>query len=479
MGMTAFATEVTEGQSGEANQNGQTQPEAAQPELTEEQKLQQELDAVHAIPVQSNEWEGWPQGPGTYGEAAIVMDVETGAVLYAKNIDEHFYPASITKVLTALIALENGQFQDPVVFTHDCVSFMQPGDSSIGMKEGNQITLEQALYATLLASANEAAYAVADNVGRNAGYDYNWFVERMNARCRELGGANSNFTNANGLPDPNHYTCARDMALIGREMFRHPEFFTIAQTYQYTIPASETTEEHIFQQHHKMLIAGDPNYYEFAVGGKTGYTKDALSTLITMADNGNTRLVCVVLKTHGVNIYPDTRNLLDYAFANFGKVQAVDYETSEDVAEVLSTQDGESKVILPNGVEFADLEKEIIPDSETGNEGTMEYRYGGNLVGSARVILSQSYIDARSAPPEEIEPEPDIVDDDISDEEEPKERKGLPGILGKALNFLKDKTFAEKCILGGAAVLFVVLVIALIVLLSVRRKRKRKKRKTS
>ena len=104
------------------------------------------------------------------------------------------------------------------------------------------------------------------------------------------------------------------MALIGRELFKYPEFFTIAQTPQYTIPASGTTEEHVFQQHHQMLILNESEYYPYAIGGKTGYTSDALSTLITMADNGNMQLVCVVLKTHGVNVYPDTRNLLEYVF---------------------------------------------------------------------------------------------------------------------------------------------------------------------
>jgi len=476
-GITVCATEAPAseaGQPGEAGQpaqDGEDKPE----ELTEEEKLKQELDAVYAMPVESNEAEGWPKGPGTYGEAAIVMDVETGAVLYEKNIDAQFYPASITKILTSLVALEYGQFADPVVFTHDCVAFLEPGDSSIGMKEGNQITLEQALYATLLASANEAAYAVADNVGRNAGFDYDWFVEQMNVRCRELGGVNSNFTNTSGLPDPNHYTCARDMALIGREMFKHPEFFQIAQTYQYTIPASETTEEHIFQQHHKMLVEGDPNYYEYAIGGKTGYTSDALSTLVTMADNGSMQLVCVVLKTHGVNIYPDTKNLLEYAFTNFGKASVAENESSEDVAEVLNAPDADTRIILPNGVDFGDLEREIIPDSESAGEGTIEYRYGGNLLGSARVALSQSYMDMLSASPEEEEIPPQTEDSKAEGEADSRDEKGLSGVL----DFLQEKSFTEKCILGGAGALLVILMIVLTAVVSVRRKRKRKKRKTS
>ena len=184
-------------------------------ELTPEELEKKAEEDAYNMEIQSNGWKNWPQGPGTYGEAAIVMDAGTGSILYEKNIDAHEYPASITKVLTTLIALKYGKLSDPVTFTNDCVSFMQPGDSSVGLKEGNVITLEQALYATLLASANEAAYAVAENVGKNAGQDYNWFIKQMNQECQKLGGKNSDFVNANGLHDENHYTCARDMALIG------------------------------------------------------------------------------------------------------------------------------------------------------------------------------------------------------------------------------------------------------------------------
>ena len=114
------------------------------------------------------------------------------------------------------------------------------------------------MYATLLASANEAAYAVGANVGKNAGHDYNWFVQQMNVRCKELGGNNSHFANTNGLHDPNHYkTCARDMALIGRELFKHPEFFKIVQRLNYTIPKSKTVSRNTqFYQKHKMLWPG-------------------------------------------------------------------------------------------------------------------------------------------------------------------------------------------------------------------------------
>lgn len=445
LGTAAFATDA-----------GQGGPPPEQAELTDEQRLQQELDAVYAMPVQSNEIEDWPQAPGTYGEAAIVMEVESGAILYAKNIDDHHFPASITKLLTALVALENGQFADPVVFSHESLAFLEPGDAYIGMKEGNQITLEQALYATLLASANEGAYAVAENVGKNLGHDYAWFLEQMNNRCRELGGENSNFANPHGLHDENHYTCARDMALIGRELFKHPEFFDIVQTLQYTIPASETTEEHVFQQKHKMLKEGNANYYEFAIGGKTGYTSEAMSTLVTMADNGNMQLVCVVLKTHGVNVYPDTRNLFEYAFANFSKALPAENEKSEDVAEILDEQN----IIVPNGVEFQDLDMEIVPDEETDGEAILSYSYKGNPVGSVRAVLSQAYYEKLEA-------------EKAENAQKQGEAKDGKGDKDKKAGFLENREIVKKCVLGAAVVMLVVLVAVLVkLLLDGKRKRR-------
>lgn len=456
LGMTAFAAETT--QSGDKN--------TEKKELTEEEKrMQEELDKAYKIPTESNAWEGWMKGPGTYGEAAIVMEVSTGAILYAKNIDSKQYPASITKLLTTLVALENGELSDEVTFSHDCVAFLQPGDSSIGLKEGNIISLEQALYATLLASANEAAYAVGENVGRKAGYDYDWFIEQMNARVQQLGGVNSHFVNTNGLHDADHYTCARDMALIGRELFNYPKFFEIVQTLEYKIPQSETVEEHIFHQKHKMLRPEDSNYYKYAIGGKTGYTSDALSTLVTMAEKDGVQLVCVVLRTHGKNVYPDTTKLLKYGFKNFSKIDITDQVQSEDVAEVMP---GDNYVVIPKGAAFTDLDMEIVPEADSKNRAALTYTYHGNYVGSANVKLSESYIKAHTADAGEPE-EKDGPEQKKESKKEIKEKAGIfkiPGVsyLWKKLG-MPEKSKKDKIILAAASVLLLVLVIVFIALL--------------
>lgn len=434
MGTTALATEAT---------NSDTE------NLTQEEKdelYKKQLEEIYNKPVQSNDIEGWPAGPGTYGEAAIVMDAGTGAILYAKNIDDKHYPASITKVLTALVAFENSEMDDEVTISADCVDFLQPGDSSIALKKGNKLSMEDILYATLLASANEAAYAVAENAGKNAGYDYDWFIEQMNEKCDELGCVNSNWVNANGLHDENHYTCARDMALIGKELFKYPEFFDIVQTRQYIIEESDTVEEHVFQQKHKMLLDGYQAYYPYAIGGKTGYTSDALNTLITMADNGEQQLVCVVLREQGGKSYPDTTALFEYVFNNFKRISVADLEQSEDVGEVLTNQDG-GYVTLPEGVEFADLKMQLTPDETPTGEATLTYTYEGNVVGTARATLSDSYIDEHKT---KIE----VVDDE------------------------KEKTGSSKDnkILLGAGIIFVVLVIAFIRVSIMRRRKCRRRR---
>ena len=129
----------------------------------------EEVDSVYNQEVDSNALAGWPVGPNIYSESGIVMDMDSGAILYAKKIDDQHYPASITKILTAVVALENSQLTDRVKFTQNCIDFLEYGDAHIGMKVGEEISMEDALYGMLLASANEVSYAIANSV--NGGYD--------------------------------------------------------------------------------------------------------------------------------------------------------------------------------------------------------------------------------------------------------------------------------------------------------------------
>ncbi|MEY8506841.1 D-alanyl-D-alanine carboxypeptidase [Lachnospiraceae bacterium 42-17] len=357
----------------------------------EEQKAQQEMERLYGLPIQTNELSGWPQGPGTYGEAGIVMEVGSGAILYAKNIDDHHYPASITKTLTTLVAMENSELDDKVTFSADSLSFLEWGDAAIGMQEGDVISMEEALYAVLLASANEVSYAVAESIGKSKGHDYSWYIDLMNTRCQELGGMNSHFVNPHGLHDENHYTCARDMALIGRALFKYPVVFDIMQSMQYTIEESDTTMEHIFQQNHKMFYMDNMYYWEDVIGGKTGYTDQSRNTLVTMTDNGDMQLVCVVLRTEGYNVYSDTRNLCEYVYDNFEKLDVAKLEKSEDVGKII-TKDGGGYVVVPDGVTFEMLKMELTPDKDVKGEAVLTYTYEGNNVGEVRAKLSDTFL---------------------------------------------------------------------------------------
>lgn len=160
--------------------------------------------------VQTNDINGWPQGDAIESDAAICMDGNTGAVLYGKNIEKQEYPASITKIMTVLLALENGNLDDTVTFSENAVYSIEYGSAHLGLTEGEELTLEQCLYGIMLASANEISNAVAEHIGGSV----EKFADMMNQKAEELGCVNTHFVNPNGLHDDNHYTCAYDMALI-------------------------------------------------------------------------------------------------------------------------------------------------------------------------------------------------------------------------------------------------------------------------
>lgn len=351
---------------------------------------------AYAMEVQSNNWKNWPEGVGTYGEAAIVMEAQSGAILYAKNIDGIGYPASITKVLTTLIALENGELDDTITVTQESLDCLGGGYAHIGLKAGEELSLEDILHAVLLASANEASHAVASSLGEN----YDMFIEEMNNRTKELGGTESNFVNTNGVHDENHYTTAKEMALITQELLvNHPEFEEISQTLQYTIGETNlTTESRTFQQKHKMLLESSEHYDPRVIAGKTGYTDAALNTLITCAEDENLQLIVVLLKTYEGAVYEDTANLLDYGFDNFEKISITKEKITSEVTDVAAG----SYVVVPKGVTFEDLEQELVK-SDNDEEGTVVYTYNGQTVGNVEVSLKSETSENVSDAEEETE----------------------------------------------------------------------------
>lgn len=376
---------------------------AEEPEGGQEQ---QEKAASYAEKIDTNEIPGWPQGPAIYAASGIVMDMNSGAVLYAKKAEEKRYPASITKVLSALTALQYAKMSDAVSFSEESISFLQWDDAQIGMKPGEEINMESALYGMLLASANEVSYAVAENVGRqylNGGYTE--FIEEMNRISQQLGCTGSNWVNANGLHDENHYTTAHDMARIAAAAYQNEEFRRLETTLEYKVPPTNlTAEERILDQNHKMLWPENYYYYANAKAGKTGYTDQSKTTLVTMAEENDMQLAAVVLHTYGVDAYTDTRAMYDYAFANFEALNLKEYETSSEIEDF---ENENAYAVVPKGVSFSELEKEYVPDESGGTRRVLvEYSYQGQPVGKEKAILTEEAFSKLTGAEKKIKIEP-------------------------------------------------------------------------
>ncbi len=357
------------------------------------------------LPIQSNDTAGWPDGPAIGAEAAIVMEVSTGTILYAKNIDEELFPASTTKIMTCLLAVENASLSDTITFSHDAV-FSVPNDgSSIGMDVGEKITMEQALYGIMVGSANEVANAVGEHVSGSI----DDFVDLMNKRASELGCTNTHFSNTNGLQADDHYTSAHDLALIAAKFFDNELLCRIGNTPRYHFSPTDTQPDDFYLNNKHKLITGEIKY-EGILGGKTGYTSLARETLVTCAEKNGMRLVCVVLKEESPAQFTDTVTLFDYGFNNFQLVDVADsdtrympsdslfFESEHDVfgksGTILSIDDS-SAIILPKTARIADSDYSIsydITDSDTDIAPTaiarVNYTFNGVPIGQALICYA-------------------------------------------------------------------------------------------
>lgn len=338
----------------------------------------------------------WPDAPETLSPSVILMEESTGTILYEKNSDEAHYPASITKIMTTLLALENGNLSDMVTFSDDAINNTE--GSGIARDYGEQMTLEQCLYGVMLESANECAYAVAEHVGGTVEN----FVDMMNAKAKELGCTNTHFANPHGLQDENHYTTAHDMALIAQAAYQNETFRIIIGTKMYTIPpTNKHAEETVLRNHHDMLCtyhnANRKYLYPYCVGGKTGYTATANSTLVTYAEKDGMTLICVVMNTQSPNQFIDTVNLFDYAFDNFQVLNVAendtDYsaETTVDNGNLNNIEpfvelDKDAVIVLPKTAEFSDTSSSVeYNDSDPEIAGSITYTYAGRNVGKADI----------------------------------------------------------------------------------------------
>lgn len=359
--------------------------------------------------------EAWPEGVYVASEGACLMDADSGTVLFGKDENSAYYPASITKVLTALITLENCQnLSEQVTFSYDAVHIEEENSTIIGASEGDRLSVLDCLYSLLFQSANEVANALAEHVGakhpelKEEGMsDRDVFVKMMNMKAEELGCKGSHFNNPSGLTDSNHYTTAYDMCLIMAAAIKNDQFLDIESHTYWThapikrYPNADDPWNTVYPKH-MMLKKNSSQYYAGTIAGKTGYTMTAGNTLVTACARDGMTLVTCVLNAHA-NHYNDTRRLMDFGFDNFTSLKLSDYT---DIANEIQSDfsvggaamldaytigiSPEARITIPKSGSYVEVEKklEISEAENAGASARLIYTYGGRQVGAAELKLT-------------------------------------------------------------------------------------------
>lgn len=349
----------------------------------------------------------WPSDTGIESEAGIVMDADSGAVLFGQNIHVQKAPASITKILTALVVIENSSLDDTITFSHDAVYNVEDGSGNKNsIEEGDTLSVRDCLYLLLLRSSNQAANALAEHVGGSR----DGFVKMMNEKTAELGCENSHFANPSGLNDDTQLTSVYDMALIASAAYKNDTLLTISKDKSYRLPATKNNPDGVtIQPEHKLLITTDtesPNYYPYAVAGKTGYTSIAGQTLVTYAIKDDRRQIAVTMKSTQATHYQDTIALMDFGFLRFKNVNISENETAYTSGDQ-PVQIGDNSyqpsdlsmdtlavITLPKDASFADAEKTVVTDlpedAPQGAVALLSYKYNDRKIGQVYLISASA-----------------------------------------------------------------------------------------
>ena len=349
----------------------------------------------------------WPSDTGIESEAGIVMDADSGAVLFGQNIHVQKAPASITKILTALVVIENSSLDDTITFSHDAVYNVEDGSGNKNaIEEGDTLSVRDCLYLLLMRSSNQAANALAEHVGGSR----DGFVKMMNEKTAELGCENSHFANPSGLNDDTQLTSVYDMALIASAAYKNDTLLTISKDKSYRLPATKNNPDGVtIQPEHKLLITTDtesPNYYPYAVAGKTGYTSIAGQTLVTYAIKDDRRQIAVTMKSTQATHYQDTIALMDFGFLRFKNVNISENETaytSGDQPVQIGdnsyqpsdlSMDTSAVITLPKDASFADAEKTVVTDlpedAPQGAVALLSYKYNDRKIGQVYLISASA-----------------------------------------------------------------------------------------
>lgn len=451
--------------------------------------------------------ESWPAGvnkKSLSSHSAVVMEISTGTVLYQKNTHTEFYPASITKIMTAMLVVQNSALTDTVTFSNNAVYGIEQGTSTIYSEVGERMSMEQCLYAIMLESANEVCMAAAEHVSGSVPE----FVKMMNQKVAALGLKNTHFNNPHGLPDPKHYTSAYDMAVIAREAMKNSEFRRFVGTKSYTCAKTNKHKmTRVWNNHHQMVNGYKwPKYeYKYCIGGKTGYTDIARNTLVTFAEKDGMQLVCVIMKSRSPeqgepNEYTDSTKLLNYGFEKFRKhtVNADNMTINEDLFNTYGSYfnakespvhlSADASVVLPKGADLSAAKQTVsYYDGVTLQQGDniigqVKYTYGKRTVGYSDIVYTKTADENRLDKASR-----DVVGNQIGNiEETNKKQKEKRKVWGKLLKpFQKAASRIGKLLhnqmIGGillvtAGIAFLFILILLVWRLSPKYKRRRRRR---
>lgn len=356
--------------------------------------------------------------PDIYSSACLLMEESTGKILYSKNANSIMYPASTTKIMTAILTLEKCNLSDTAVVSHNAVFSIPSGYSTASLVEGEVLTIEQLLNVLLIPSANDAAVVLAEHIAGSV----EAFSDMMNSKAVELGCLNTHFVNPNGIHNENHYSTAYDLALIGKYAMQFPTFKEISSKTRYTLPITNaySKEDRIFNTTNDLIkpnYSSSPTnyYYKYATGGKTGYTDPAGQCIVATATKDNISLIAVTL--HGDftedNLSQralDCKALFEYGFNNFSMVSiAQKGDVASNMKVPNATKDSSSLDLLysddiyafvPNGFDTSSVTPNIklsstfAPIAQDTVLGTISYdidgsNYSCNLLASHEVYKNQ------------------------------------------------------------------------------------------
>lgn len=333
--------------------------------------------------------------PELNSEAAILFETSTGNILYSKNASEKLYPASTTKILTAIIAIENCELDEIVTVSKNAVDSVPSGYSNAGLIAGEQLSIENLLYALMLNSANEAANVLAEHVSGSI----DEFAILMNQKAEEIGCTNSHFTNANGMHNDEHYTTALDMALIANYCMKNDTFREIVSTTTYTLPSTNkySKKDRIMKNTNQLINQSSKYYLESAIGIKTGYTTQAGNCLISSAKKDDIELICVTLKAGSSTNesgyrFSDSKALLEYGLENFGFIKI---STKGEIVDTVKVENATIETenlkiaIKEDTMDFIDKNLEIQETNIKINENLKAPIQAGTTIGSISYSIGE------------------------------------------------------------------------------------------